>query len=311
MDSESNQEALNFLRSMRAEDTSSTPEAQEDHTDAEADNVEAEEDQNLEEVEVESEDSEEAAEEVEESYYLIDDEEITLDQIREWKNGYLRQSDYTQKTQSLAAERKELEGIQSKSTEKLNKLDSKIQELEALIQSDEQQIDWDNLIEEDPSQYLKLQKKQAKRREALKVAEEKKAAEHAAARQKYLEQQMVNIRERMPDWMDAGGQATETMQKDISAINGYLSSKGFSSDDINQAVDARLWDVFRDAVRYQNLKGAKPSVDKKLKKAPKVIKPSKGVRKAPNLSMAEEAAKKLRESGSEKDALAYLKAKRT
>jgi len=305
------QEALDFLRSMRTEDTESAPEAQEDHTDAETQDVEAEEDQNLEEVEVESESEASQEEEVEESYYLIDDEEITLDQIREWKNGYLRQSDYTQKTQNLSAQRKELEGMQSKSSEKLSKLDAKIQELDALIESDEQQIDWDTLIEEDPSQYLKLQKKQVKRREAKKAAQEKRDAEAAEAKQKYLEQQMLNIRERIPDWMDASGNATDMMQKDISAINSYLGVKGFSSDDINQAVDARLWDVFRDAMMYQSLKGAKPSIDKKLKKAPKVIKPSKGTRKAPPSSQVDEAAKKFRETGSKKDALAYLKAKRT
>lgn len=38
---------------------------------------------------------------------IVDGEEVTLDDIREYKKGYLRQSDYTQKTQSVAAQRKE------------------------------------------------------------------------------------------------------------------------------------------------------------------------------------------------------------
>lgn len=39
----------------------------------------------------------------------IGDEEFTLEQIKEFRQGYLRQSDYTKKTQELADMRKELE----------------------------------------------------------------------------------------------------------------------------------------------------------------------------------------------------------
>lgn len=34
--------------------------------------------------------------------------EVTLEQIKEWKQGYMRQSDYTKKTQELARQRKEV-----------------------------------------------------------------------------------------------------------------------------------------------------------------------------------------------------------
>lgn len=39
--------------------------------------------------------------------FIVDGEEVTLDDIREYRKGYLRQADYTQKTQSVAAQRKE------------------------------------------------------------------------------------------------------------------------------------------------------------------------------------------------------------
>lgn len=38
--------------------------------------------------------------------YTIDGEDVTLDQIKEWKQNGLRQSDYTRKTQELAEQRK-------------------------------------------------------------------------------------------------------------------------------------------------------------------------------------------------------------
>lgn len=41
--------------------------------------------------------------------FEIDGEEFSLEQIKEFKKGYMRQSDYTKKTQELARQRKDLE----------------------------------------------------------------------------------------------------------------------------------------------------------------------------------------------------------
>lgn len=50
--------------------------------------------------------------------YEIDGEKITIDQIKEWKQNGLRQSDYTKKTQELAQQRKELEALGTELPEK-------------------------------------------------------------------------------------------------------------------------------------------------------------------------------------------------
>lgn len=47
--------------------------------------------------------------EPEETKINIDGEEFTLEQIKEFRQGYMRQSDYTKKTQSIASQRKEAE----------------------------------------------------------------------------------------------------------------------------------------------------------------------------------------------------------
>jgi hypothetical protein len=44
--------------------------------------------------------------------FVIDGETLTSDQVREMKKGYLRQADYTKKTQELAAARQALEPLQ-------------------------------------------------------------------------------------------------------------------------------------------------------------------------------------------------------
>jgi len=310
-------EALEFLRSKRAanteEETNGAPNASEDDQ-ADVDPLETEETaegQDFEEVEVESDTEEAEAESDEESYYQIDDEEITLDQIREWKRGYLRESDYTQKTQAASEERKQLESDRSKFNEKYEHLGDVIGQLESLIQTEEESVDWDALIEEDPSQYLKLQKQQAKRRESLKDAKQQRESEASEAQKKHLEKQMDEVRRLIPKWLDANGDATDVMQKDVKSINSYLSTVGFSTKDINQVLDGKMWAVFKDAAQYHALKGKKPAVDNKLKKAPKVIKPSKGTRKAPKAAPNDEIRKRFKQSGSERDAMAFLKSRRS
>lgn len=77
--------------------------------------VVSEEEVTEQEVEPDSDEQQEEAEETEEEPLFNDDTEIELGEGRqpvklaELKNGYLRQSDYTKKTQALAEERKEFE----------------------------------------------------------------------------------------------------------------------------------------------------------------------------------------------------------
>lgn len=64
--------------------------------------------------------------------YRIDDEEFDVDEIREWRKGNLRQSDYTKKTQELANLRKELQ----EADELAKYLKSKPELLQKLIEFD-------------------------------------------------------------------------------------------------------------------------------------------------------------------------------
>lgn len=67
--------------------------------------------------------------------------EVSLDELREWRNGYMRNADYTQKTQELARQRQELEQLRRQSqqvltegvqqqTQNLDPASRKISELE-------------------------------------------------------------------------------------------------------------------------------------------------------------------------------------
>lgn len=66
--------------------------------------------------------------------FNIDGEDFTLDQIKEWKQNGLRQSDYTKKTQELAEQRKALgqvetpnENVEPTDSERLRKIEMDIE----------------------------------------------------------------------------------------------------------------------------------------------------------------------------------------
>lgn len=307
MDSlETSQDALNFLKSKRVEDTDSgTPEASAEEM---AEEVEAEE---VETEEAELDEQLETEEDGEESLFVeIDGKEISLDEIRESLGSKFRQSDYTRKTQELAEERKLVEAAKAKADEAQKQFDTRMAELEGLLVEQENSINWDELLEDDPATYLREKQKLAKKEKALEEARAVRQKELDAQRLEYLNAQVIKMKELLPEWVDDTGKFTPTMEGRIPVINQYLEAKGFSVDDVNQVTDARLWAVFEDAANYRAIKSKKPAVDKELKRAPKVLKPKKG-RKKPTTSISDEARQKFKQSGSEKDALSYLKARRT
>jgi len=245
-----------------------------------------------------------------EGVYLIDDEEVTLGQIREWKKGNLRESDYTRKTQDLAEQRKLYEAKESKITNKAEKLDALIGDLEQSIDDQESKIDWDELMEDDPSQYLKLKANIEAKQKTLDQAKADKKKSSDDKHQLYLQEQRALIPKLLPEWTDSKG-ATEKMTADLKLIGDYLGNNGFSDQEMNEIVDAKLWPIYLDAARFRALNDKTPEISKRVKNAPKVIKPTKARVRAVDSSTETEAASRLKNTGSDQDGLAYLKSRRT
>jgi predicted Zn-dependent protease with MMP-like domain len=71
--------------------------------------------------------------------FKLDNEEVTLDQVKEWKNGYLRTSDYTRKTQEIAKMREEVKDLMEVK-EHLNKYPNKWKEIQPILDRQEEII---------------------------------------------------------------------------------------------------------------------------------------------------------------------------
>ena len=247
---------------------------------------------------------EEEAEEVheedeEELFYELDGEEVSLNQLKEWKNNGLMQSDYTRKTQALADERKALEAKLSKINEMESQFNDKISALDALLGNEEAEIDWEELAEHDPSEYLRKQRaieaKRTKLNEAKSIKEKRKQDKMSAESQKLLDS--------MPAWSDPTVQ-----EKEYSLSLKALGDIGFTTDDLasESMLDHRLYILANKAAKYDELQSKKPTVKKKVAKAPKTVRAVKGKSKGRSSEM-DEAKARLSKSGSKQDALAALK----
>ena len=297
-------------------------------TETPVDETEVEETQEAEEVEEEAPESEEeegqaeeeTEEEVEEEEYdvvaeedlkytiKVDGEELEVD-IDELKNGYQRQADYTRKSQALAEQRKETEGIQSERMQLEQERQmyanglQMLQEQQSAKLNDFENTDWTTLKEEDPyaymlkkDEYRDAQEKAANVVQQQQLIQQEQAQEVQKARAHFVQQEYNRLVDALPEWNDKDS----TIKKDIQE---YATSVGFRPEEINQLADHRSVLVIKKAMEFDKLTKKVAPKKKAVKKVPKVQKAGRGNSKE---DAATEAIKKkrarLQKSGKQDDA---------
>lgn len=239
--------------------------------------------------------------ETEESEEGADDEpgsESSQDPVHKWKTadgteyevpesdlraGYMRQQDYTQKTQTLAKEREQAESeIQKRaqqSVQTMNLYGEKLGELHlvrATVAHLESVLQQTNR-EDDPARYAALQSdllraqqqgreltgmlSQANQLMQAQQAELTKKAQGETA--KLLAAEMPDFAARLPVW---NKHATATY--------------GFSPEELSQVTDPRIFRLLDDATRFRDLQNRKPEAVKKAQAAP--AKPARQTRTVPS-----------------------------
>lgn len=196
--------------------------------------------------------------------------EVSLDEL---KNGYQRQADYTKKTMEASEARKSAEAeIQKALAERqdyANKLNFYAQSLEAGLQ-EQQQINWAELLENDPVEYLKQQRTYQDRQAALYQARQEQdlliqqqAQETQKAYSNYLEEQQQQLLAKLPAWKDADKAKAERAE-----IRTFLQEQGYSDEDIKNVSDHRHVLLIRQAMNFAKLLKNAPEATKKVEKAP-------------------------------------------
>ena len=235
-----------------------------------------------EELEAEEESEGEITEEEEAEFlFEVDGQELSADELRK---GYLRQSDYTKKTQSLSEQRKEMESLTEQYGAQLQQIQAErqqyIQHLQAHSENQDIKkfdIDWERLRLEDPLEYVtKRQEFQEAKEKAEEVKTKAKqamvrsAAEKEQQWAKVVEDEKSKLIAALPEWGE-----TDSQRQLATELRSYAQTLGYSEPEIDSLVDHRSFLVLRKAMLYDEMQNANPKA-KKLKGKPRVIRAGKG-----------------------------------
>ena len=231
--------------------------------------------------------------------------ELTKSEIQ---SGYLRQADYTRKTQALAEERKQFQAVVQQAQEQ-EKVYSQL--LPVMVQRMQQympQPPKPELIDADPVSYMKQKEAYEREMGDLQAAQaemqrmsQKSQVEQEQQLQALVAQNAQMLPELIPEWKEA-----KNYERDRIKLRDYLKSRNFSDQEIDQAYDARIVALAYDAMRWRELKNSKPKQSEPLEKAlrPSVTAPTKPANTQTKATV--EARKRLAKTGSIRDAAAVF-----
>ena len=244
----------------------------------------------------------------------VDGEEITVEEVR---NGYLRQRDYTRKTQALSEERNaltgqitELDRERAQYAEMLPRLAQQIQ------QSVEAEPDWDTLYDTDPSLAAKAERQWRKQLEQKQTQMQAVTQEQARmqqlhqqrmqqAKSQFVDQQKEVLPDLIPEWRD-----TKVAAQEAGEIRNFLLTSGFQEQDIEEINSAMVVKMARLAMLQSRgaTRADKAKAKPKPAKGSKTLRAgSRGTQPKPKNS-AREAQQRVKQTGRVNDAAAAIKA---
>jgi hypothetical protein len=220
-------------------------------------------------------------------------EDVDLDLI---PKGLMMESDYRQKTMSLADERKAFEANKSE-------FDTKLAELQDLVLMEADNLESEEmkqLKEYDPDQYWKQFDQLKGKAERLKEYKAKRDAELLEQQQKLFEAETAKYTQLIPEWLDES-----VKQSDAKMIIDSLSKIGFSQDEIGGLYDSRMIAIARKAALYDQIQ--KQNIEaKRVKPVPKSAKPS-ATTEAAEKTQSQKSMDRLRQTGKLGDAQAAIR----
>lgn len=238
----------------------------------------------------------------------VDGKDVTV-KLSELKNGYQRQADYSRKTAEVAEQRRAAEAQSQAAMQERNIYAQNLQKMQAQIEGalqQQQNIDWTELLNSDPVEYLKqqhlLQQRQAAYQQNMAQQSQLAAqfqAEQQRAIQSNLQQQHADLLAKLPDWKDES-----KAKADKSAIREYLINQGYDAQSVDTVADARAVLLARKAMQYDQLIAKASTAAKKVSTLPKIVeRPGSGVQ---TMDKRSNAFQRLSKSGKVEDAAAVF-----
>ena len=236
---------------------------------------------------------------------IVNGEKIDVD-LEELKAGYQKDADYRRKTEELAIEKRELKAeedrLKNQYSTKMEDLNSLVATLNAEINNDMNSKELDRLWEEDPTEAARVDRRIQKRKQTISQAQQKLREHQQTQFQEILREEQRKLHLKHPEIADPIKGATVK-----SNIMNYLSSKGFSNEDVARIYDSRYFDVIMDGMNFVKSKSVKPNLVSKKVKPTKFVKSGvKATKEDMDNKSRLEKIKTLKRSGSPKDATDLL-----
>lgn len=174
----------------------------------------------------------------------------------EWKNGRLRQQDYTVKTQDLAKQRTEFETAQQEFVARQQFQQQHIQAVAKVMAIDErleqfQKLDWNALTDADPVQALKLDRQMRELQQQR--AEQVDGLQQSQARLTFEQQQATARRQqeaRLELSKEIPGFGTAEVQKQLLEVG---KAAGYKQEELANVQDPRAVKLLHKAYLYDQL----------------------------------------------------------
>jgi hypothetical protein len=264
------------------------------------------------EEQIEQPDTEEQEVEQEAPRYRIkaagEEVEVTLDDLIK---GYQQGRDYTQKTQTLAEQRKAVEAEKAAVEQAKTLRDQyaqRLQMIEQVLSQQDSQEDLNALKESDPIGFaVKVAEQQQRQQQlyAIQAERQRLALAQQTEQQQRLQQVIAEEQQKLsqaiPEFADPEkGNAVRT------EIRNYAKQVGFTDEDLAQVYDSRAVLTLWKASQYDKLVKGKPEVTKRVTEAPKMLRPGTATNAPPEQKQYQTQRKTLRQTGSAKDAAALF-----
>ena len=236
---------------------------------------------------------------------------LPKDKAEKLEAEWLMQADYTKKTMAAAEERKAAQAESQKALQErqayAQNLSRMQAQLEGALAEQNQSVNWQQLLETDPQQYLQQKHLWEQRQAALQqtyAQQQHLASIHQAEQQQrfqsHLQAQQQELLAKLPEWKDESKAKAEKI-----ALREYLQSQGYDEQSVNNVADAKAIVLARKAMLYDQMLSKAQVAAKKVATLPSKVE-SPGTGANPGLDKRSASFQRLSKSGSVDDAAAVF-----
>ena len=236
--------------------------------------------------------------------------------VKELREGYMRQADYSRKTAEIARQREGVseemrKGVEGERAAYFQTLQTLQETVINTIDTELKDTNWSDLAENNPAEYVRRDNRRKQTERVLSEIQTKQQeivsqrnAERAQARNTQAARSIEILEGKIPGWNDAHYQ---------KLLKAAVTDYGYKPDEAASWVDHRAFEILHDAFQFRQLKAQKgttaPVTTKKVVVPPRVVTPGPAAPATAAKVRSEESMKKLQKSGTIQDAAAVIKSR--